>query len=55
MDTNINWKVQGLLQALMFTTIFAQKIEFYGYCLFCLVTLKVPPGKPIQILQFETC
>ena len=34
--------LQGLFQALMFTTAFAQKIEFYGYCLFWLVTLKAP-------------
>ena len=34
---------QGLFQALMFTTVFAWKIEFHGYCLFWLVTLKAPP------------
>ena len=34
---------QGLFQALMFTTVFAWKIEYYGYCLFWLVTLKASP------------
>ena len=46
---------QGLFQALMFTTVFTNKIEFYGQFILVSNTQSATTGKAVKILGLETC
>ena len=46
---------QGLFQALMFTTVFMVKIEFYGQFILVNDTQSATAGKAVKIFGLETC
>ena len=46
---------QGLVQALMFTTIFVYKIEFYSQFILVSDTQSATTGKAVKISWLETC
>ena len=45
----------GLFQALMFTTVFSYKIEFYGQFILVSDTQSATAGKAVKLLGLETC
>ena len=52
---DIGQYIQGLFQALMFTTVFACKIEFYSQFILVSDTQSAPAGKAVKSLGLEIC